>query len=568
MARVRKEKDQLDPMDAHLHTLVDLLLQTVARDPQRVALRYRKLDATREVTWSELAEDVRRCVSGLRQLGIAPGDRVAQLSENRYEWIIADLAILLSGAIHVPIHAPLAADQVRYQVVHSGSRLLFVSGVQQQVKVESIAASLSPELQLVSCEPSAETLARRPLLDFHHWLSQAPDDGTAKAIEQAQARTSASSPATILYTSGTTGDPKGVVLTHNNLVTNVQSTVASFEMTADDVRLCFLPLSHIFARAIDLYGWIATGHVLCLATSRDSVLADCQWAKPTFISGVPYFFDRVHRVCKEQELTHKPDGLRNLLGGHIRICGSGGAALPEHLHDFYLQHDLPILQGYGLTETSPVVSLSTPEAFRRGSSGRPLSGVEVQIAADGEILTRGPHVMLGYWKDDDATAEIIRDGWLRTGDLGRIDDDGYLFITGRKKELIVTAAGKNIAPVLLESLLTEDPLIDQALVVGDGRNYLTALIVPNWGTVRTELGEAGTDATEADLRTRDDVKGLFHRQIEYRLSRVSYHEQIRRFTLLERPFSLEQHEMTPKLSLRRPVIHEHFQREIEAMYRK
>jgi long-chain acyl-CoA synthetase len=326
-------------------------------------------------------------------------------------------------------------------------------------------------------------------------------------------------------------------------------------------------LSHIFARTCDLYTWLPAGLQLCLARSRDTVLDDCQWAQPTVLSGVPYFFDRVARVLREQGLDRQPDGLRRLLGGRIKFCGSGGAALPDHLFDLYQRFGVPILQGYGLTESSPVISVSRPDAFRRGASGQALTGVEVRIAEDGEIVTRGPHVMQGYWRDEAATADVVVDGWLHTGDLGRIDEDGFVYITGRKKELIVTAAGKNVAPVLLESLLTEDPLIDQALVVGDGRNYLAALIVPNWDAVRAELPELAA-AGPAELRGSAEVVALFQRQIDQRLACVSYHEQVRKFTLLTRPFLLEQHEMTPKLSLRRPIIHEHFRAEIEGMYGK
>jgi long-chain acyl-CoA synthetase len=462
----------------------------------------------------------------------------------------------------------LAAEQVQYQVAHSEAKLLFVSGEEQQAKIEATGSSLPPDVQLVSSEAQSETLAGRPLVDLQSWLDRPPSDQVPAAIERAQATISADSLTTILYTSGTTGQPKGVMLSHRNLVTNACSTVEAFEMTGEDVRLCFLPLSHIFARTCDLYTWLATGSLLCLATTRESVIMDCQWAQPTVISGVPYFYDLVARLMNTLGSDAPPGGLRGMLGGRIHFCCSGGAALPDHLFDLYQQHGLTILQGYGLTESSPVISLSSPYAFRRGSSGRAIPDVEVAIDDDGEILTRGPHVMQGYWREEAATAEVLTDGWLRTGDLGRIDEDGFLYITGRKKELIVTAAGKNVAPVLLESLLTEDPLIEQALVIGDGRNYLSALIVPNWPAVYEALPDLETAASGEDLSQRADVLALFQRHIEARLACVSHHEQVRRFTLLDRPFSLELHELTPKLSLRRGVIHEHFRDEIERMYQK
>jgi long-chain acyl-CoA synthetase len=545
-------------------TLIDLYLERVAQSPDQLALRFSREDTIRELTWRQIDEEVRRVVSGLVAAGIRPGDRVAQLSENRYEWLVADFAIFLSGAVHVPLHAPLAREQVQYQVAHSGARLLFVSGPEQHAKVD---ASLPRDVQLVSFEPAGETLAGRPVLALERWLEQPPTAEAATAIERAQAKITPDSLTTILYTSGTTGQPKGVMLSHRNLVTNAIATVRGFDMTGDDVRLCFLPLSHIFARTCDLYTWLVTGNLLCLATTRESVIMDCQWAQPTVINGVPYFYDLVARLCDKLGADAPAGGLRGMLGGRIHFCCSGGAALPDHLFDLYHGQGLMILQGYGLTESSPVISLSSPTAYRRGASGRAVPGVEVAIAADGEILTRGPHVMQGYWREELATAETIIDGWLHTGDLGRIDEDGFLYITGRKKELIVTAAGKNIAPVLLESLLTQDPLIEQALVIGDGRNYLSALIVPNWPAVYEALPELERTSGEV-LTERGDVQALFERQIAARLACVSHHEQVRRFTLLDEPFSLERHELTPKLSLRRKVIEEHFREQIERMYER
>jgi long-chain acyl-CoA synthetase len=547
-------------------SLVDLFLRRLAESPDCIALRTCHQQQVRELTWRQIGEDVQRVVGVLMELGIQPGDRVAQLSENRYEWIVTDLAILLSRAVHVPIHAPLAAEQVSYQVEHSGSRLLVVSGKEQQAKIAAVSERLPRQLQLAGFECGTGDLAGRPLRNYQDWLRSKLLPAAAATMEQASRQTTPEALATILYTSGTTGQPKGVMLSHRNLVTNACETARMFHMSADDVRLCFLPLSHIFARTCDLYTWVAMGNQLCLATSRDTVLDDCQWARPTVISGVPYFYDRVYRVACSRGLDKQPGGLRQLLGGRIRFCCSGGAALPDHIFDLYQTQGLPILQGYGLTESSPVISVSSPDAFRRGSSGRALTDVEVKIADDGEILTRGPHVMQGYWRDKQATAEILVDGWLHTGDLGRIDEDGFIYITGRKKELIVTSAGKNIAPVLLESMMTEDDLIDQAVVIGDGRNYLTALVVANWAAVRAELPQLA-DRSDAELREHADVHALFQRQIASRLAKVSYHEQVRRFTLLPRPFSIERHEVTPKLSLRRPIIHEHFREEIEAMYR-
>jgi long-chain acyl-CoA synthetase len=383
--------------------------------------------------------------------------------------------------------------------------------------------------------------------------------------------------ATILYTSGTTGEPKGVMLTQANLISNAVSTVEMFRSDeeprrddySDKVRLNFLPLSHIFARTCDLYIWLVEGSQLAIAESRETVIADAVTVKPTFMNGVPYFYDRVRRGLEDEGLLHQPGILRQLLGGRIEQCCSGGAALPEHLFDYFQSQGVPLLQGYGLSESSPVISISTPKTVRRGSAGKPIPGVDVRIAEDGEILTRGPHVMAGYYKNEKATAEILKDGWLYTGDYGRIDEDGFLYITGRKKEILVTSGGKNIAPVYLESLLTQDPLILQALVIGDNRNYLTALLVPNSEALIAEAAAHGIAVESHDaIHSHPQVQSLVQDRINQRLACVSSFEQVRKCTLLSRPFTIEAGEMTAKLSLRRKTIEANFAAEIEAMYKK
>ena len=293
--------------------------------------------------------------------------------------------------------------------------------------------------------------------------------------------------ATILYTSGTTGEPKGVMLSQRNLASNAVASVEAFGSRSEDLRLTWLPLSHIFARTCDLYTWLVTGCRLALAESPEAVIATCHQLQPTLINGVPYFYEKVQRRFTEAGLADKPGELVKLFGGRMRLCVSGGAALPPHVARFYEAQGLRLLQGYGLTETSPVIATESEKAHKLGTVGRAVPGVEVRISAEGEIQTRGPHVMLGYWHDPKSTAATIEDGWLRTGDLGQLDAEGFLQITGRKKELIVTAGGKNIAPAYLEGLLIEDPLIQQAVVIGDGRNFLTALIVPDYEALRTEL---------------------------------------------------------------------------------
>jgi len=373
--------------------------------------------------------------------------------------------------------------------------------------------------------------------------------------------------ATILYTSGTTGEPKGVMLCQRNLASNALGTLEAFGQSADDLRLGWLPLSHIFARTCDLYTWIAGGGRLALAESNEAVIGHCQELHPTLINGVPYFYEKVQRFLVDKGLADVPGALAQAFGGRLRAACSGGAALPDHVARFYNDRGVFLSQGYGLTESSPVITAGAPGAMKIGTAGRAIPGVDVKISPDGEILTRGPHVMLGYWNKPASTAEVLHDGWLSTGDLGEIDSEGYLKITGRKKDIIVTSAGKNIAPAQLEALLTADPLIAQAVVIGDARNFLSALIVPNVEALKAELAARGiTLASPAEAKTNPDVLALYQEHIERRLAGVSHYEQIRKFVLLDRPLSAEQGEMTLTLKMRRQTIQQHFAEAIEKLY--
>lgn len=525
------------------------------------------------LSWAELHRAVADMATLLAECGVEPGDRVAHLSENRREWVITDLAIQAGGAIHVPLHAPLTGVQIAEQVLHCGARVLVVSGAAQLAKLVPLASRLGRDLRVLSYEPAdsiaAPWVIRTVGSDAFFSLDRQRGDGLLRNWSE---RLDGSDVATILYTSGTTGEPKGVMLTHANLSGNAQNMLVSFAQSEKSScehyrRLSFLPMSHIFARTCDIYGWIVSGGEIAVARSRDSVLQDCALVRATWINAVPYFYEKVWRGLRDAGVADQPGALRAAFGGSMSICCSGGAALPPHLFDYYQSQGLPILEGYGLSETSPVISISTPAVFRRGCAGKPIPTVEVRIAEDGEILTRGPHVMREYYRDPGATAEVLRDGWFHTGDLGAIDADGFLSITGRKKELIVTAGGKNIAPVLLESLLTQDPRILQAMVVGDSRNYLTALLVPNWEQLARALASAELADPENAGRASDErVIKLMRQIVAERLSDLAPYEQVRRFTLLQRPFSIDAEELTPKLSLRRKNIAARYDNEIAAMY--
>jgi long-chain acyl-CoA synthetase len=548
------------------NSVVGLLATRLAESADRTAI-WTKSGEWRSRSWHAVGQDVSRMASWLISRGIERGDCVAQLSENRYEWLIADLAMHVVGAVHVPIHAPLTGEQAAFQIRDSGTKLVLVSTAEQLEKLVAQSEYLPHALQCFSYEKCDQSIGAQPCKQVSAELP-AYDEGAANALlAAAVAETNGDTLATILYTSGTTGEPKGVMLSNRNLVSNTLAATEPFAQGPEDLRLAFLPLSHIFARTCDLYTWLASGSQLALAQARETVIADCADMRPTLMNGVPYFFEKVVNALAAVDFTTSPNALRDLLGGRIRCCCSGGAALPTHVFDFFTKHGVPLLQGYGLTESSPVITLSSEQSVRRGAVGRAIPDVEVRIADDGEILTRGPHVMMGYFKNQAATDEVIRDGWLHTGDIGHLDEAGFLFITGRKKELIVTSGGKNIAPVYLESLLTRDPLIAQAVVIGDDRKYLVALLVPEFAGLEAEMATRGIELSDSvNNLQHDDVVKLFEDRIASCLASVSHYEQVRKFTLLDRGFTVESGELTPKLTLRRKSIQANFHHLIDAMY--
>ena len=561
-------------------TLVSLFARRVEQDGGQISLHFRTQGQWQSLRWSQVADDVACLAALLTELGVSPGDRIAQFSPNRYEWILADLAIQLARAVHVPIHASLAAPQVAYQVADSGARLVLLAGMEEAAKLAAYyrdhRAELPAGVRFVLYDAGSRPAGTAEPLDVAALSdllagADAREPGALsergrRLLREARDAVRPSDLATILYTSGTTGEPKGVMLSQGNLASNALGTLEAFGHQADDLRLAWLPMSHIFARTCDVYTWLAGGGQLALAEKPESVTENCRDLHPTLINGVPYFFEKVRLSLIDRGLADQPGMLPAVFGGRLRAACSGGAPLPEHVARFYNERGVFLGEGYGLTESSPVISATVPGGLRIGAAGRPIPGVEVRIAEDGEILTRGPHVMLGYWKQPAATTEVLRDGWLGTGDLGKLDADGFLFVTGRKKDLIVTSAGKNIAPAYLEALLKSDPLIEQAVVIGDRRNYLVALIVPNREALAADLPALGVAAAIDEALRHPAVVEHYAGRIRERLSGVSRFEQIGRFALLDRPLSAEQGELTLTMKLRREAIHRNFADVIEGIY--
>ena len=548
-------------------TLVHLFVERAKESGSQNAL-FTKLDGKFQgISWSTLHTDVCKTAASLKSIGINPGDRVVQIAENSYEWIVCDLAIQMARAIHVPVHAPLSSEQIFEQISDCEPKCIIVGDNSQYAKIMSSDHSLPFDTKLIPIQHAPQLAGPNSVPTLSELREGITSDACAAVEKEALDRLLPASIATILYTSGTTGSPKGVVLSQRNLLSNTVATVEAFGLHPKELRICFLPFSHIFARTCDLYTWILRGSEIGLVESIDTILPDCMRLKPHTINGVPYFFQRVHRYLVEQGKADEEGSLKKILGGEIQLCCSGGAALPDYLCEFFERQGVPLFQGYGLSESSPVIAVNSPLANRRGTVGKPIPGVSVKISDDGEILATGPNIMSGYWNNSEATREVIQDGWLHTGDLGEFDEDGFLKITGRRKEIIVTAGGKNVAPTQIEGLLCEDPMIIQAVVIGDGRNYLTALIVPDPDNIKQAIRRMRIlPLSKRWVLNHSRIRSMYEQIINQRLESLSHFEQIRKFYLMDRGFTMETGEMTPKLSLKRSLIEQNCKEIIDDLY--
>jgi long-chain acyl-CoA synthetase len=553
--------------------LTELHRRQAERLGPRTALRFKRYGLFHDLSWDGYRADALACAAALLDTGLQRGDRVGLLAENRLEWLIADMGILAAATINVPPHAPLTARQVQFQFADAAIRWLFVSTREQLDKILQVQREL-PELRGVVVFDSHEADGQTPLpvLPWSGFLQHGRRllGKLAGELAQREAAVGPDDLATIMYTSGTTGNPKGVMLTHGNLLSNASAALELAPFAPDDVGLNWLPLSHIYARLVDHYQTMAGGVVVCLAECAETLVENLGETQPTHFAAVPRFYEKVLTAVSSPDPEKTGRRLRAIFGPRIRWMSAGGAPLPKPIAEVYLAAGLPLYQGYGLTETSPVISFNTPTHNKAGTVGRALPGVEVRIAPDGEILTRGPHVMKGYWNNPQATTETIRDGWLHTGDLGQIDAEGFLSITGRKKELMVLSNGKKVVPSYLEGLLLTDPCIDQAVVCGEGRNFLTALLVPHWDNLRRELAAAGLDGQpreEAKLATNPRVQAFLDQRIQAALRDVSSWEQIKKFVILPRPLTVAGEELTVSLKLRRNVVLEKYASQLDALYR-
>lgn len=594
-------------------TLTSMLAHAIQHYGDKPALAFKphkpKGGTYQDISYNAFGESVAAFSSGLRSLGVEKGDRVAILSENRPEWATADFGTLSAGAITVPMFSTLTAPQVRYILKDSGAKIICVSTQKQLEKVADI-----PTLEQIILFDATEDALGGRVISFQALCGAADEHRERQNDITESSPTQEDDIATIIYTSGTTGEPKGVMLTHANFISNVAACKSLVDVGESDVLLSFLPLSHVFERLGGHYVPLFSGAKIAYAESVLTVAANMQEIAPTLMLSVPRLYETMHeRILRavragsplKQKIFHwgvgvgsacsaaiqqgkKPSALLQLqagiadklvfaklkaaTGGRLRFFISGGAALPQSIAEFFHAAGILILEGYGLTETSPVISMNHPAKWKFGTVGTPVPGVEVRIAEDGEILTRGPHVMKGYFNNPDATDEVIdADGWFHTGDIGIVDADGFVKITDRKKNIIVLSNGKNVAPQPIESELVRSPFINQILVLGNERKNLAALIVPNLDALKEWADDNGV-ATESSplpvgaLCKRAEVQQLFQGELRERLTDFADFEQVRRFALMEKEFTLENDEMTPTLKLKRNVITQRYADVIDALY--
>lgn len=571
------------------------------------------IDAISSREWLERVRDLGL---GLTTLGVGRGDRVALLSESRPEWLQSDAAILALGAVTVPLYPTLSVDQVGFILADSGARVAIVSNTVQLQKILSLGSTLSAlETVIVMSGESASAVAERPDV---HTLAEVSAAGHKRILDgwgigrefhdQALAVAPADL-ATIIYTSGTTGPPKGVMLTHANLTANLEGVNRVLALGPEDTALSFLPLCHAFERMV-AYVYLVNGVSMIFAESIDTVARDLRLVRPTVMTAVPRVFEKLHarilaagreatgvrRVVFERavrlaeargrrlsageplSLAQRVESrlaealvfrkIREGLGGRLRYVVSGSAPLRVDLAAFFFGVGLPVLEGYGLTETAPVVSVTPLERVRLGAVGPPLPNVQVRIAADGEVLVSGPNVMAGYYGRPEETAAVIRDGWLQTGDIGRIDEAGYLAITDRKKEIIVTSGGKKIAPQAIESNLAAHPLVTEAVLLGEARHFPAALLVPDFPALAKALGlappagEADCQALAADART----ESLLQPAVDAANEGLAQFERIKRFAVLPRGLTQADGELTPTQKIKRRVVYDNWRDVIERLY--
>ena len=596
--------------------LFRILVDEYGKDQSKAMLSYKVDKEYVNITYQQFKQEVELMAHGLLSIGLSAGEKVILLAENRPEWMMFDFAILGIGAVDVPLYPSLTPADIKFIINNSESKVVIVSNkllLSKFLRVKDECPGV--ESIIVMNEKDADTsVSGLYSLNRLKQMGEEHKKFNPGMFNELNEKVKEYDTCTIIYTSGTTGEPKGVLLTHHNIISNVLGALESIRVTHNEVFLSFLPLCHIFERMAGFYLALASGSHVAFAVSIETVPQNMVEVRPTLMTAVPRLFERFHaRVIKtveagsekKQKIFHwgvdigkeyaaaKKKGkiplalaakykvadtlvlkkIRERTGGRLKFFVSGGAALPRHLGEFFEALGILILEGYGLTESSPVIAVNREEAYKFGAVGKIIPGVQVKIAKehpddhDGEILAKGPNIMQGYYKLPEETAATIKDGWLHTGDIGYIDEDGFLLITDRKKNLFKTSGGKYVAPTPIENLFLSNKYIEQFVLIGDKRTFLSALIVPDFDNLKEFAKSTGVQYVDIpDLLKKKEVIQLYEKEIVQIQKTLANYEKVRKFALMERAFTIEDGEMTPSLKIKRKVVEKKYADEIERMY--
>ncbi len=589
-------------------TLAQLFVNTVETYPKSEFM-LRKVEGTyTPISMQEFADAVKHLCLGLYSLGFRAGDKLCLLSENRPEWVMTDFGVLCGGGLTVPIYTTLVSEQIHYIIEDSDSKVVVVSNAEQWEKVAPLRGRLPKvEHYIILDGPAPEgVLTFEALVE----KGKAFESDQPGLFDELVASVKPEDAASLIYTSGTTGVPKGVILTHQNFFSNVKTVREIIEFSDKDTMLSFLPLSHVLERMVT-FTYIYVGATIAYAESVDTLAQNFLEVRPHIMVSVPRIFEKIYAKVMDKVLTSpslrrkiffwalkvgkeygaakisgKPIGgglnfkrkiahklvfskIVALTGGRVRFFVSGGAPLSRDIAEFFYAMGIVVLEGYGLTETSPVLAVNTFENIKFGTVGKPIPGVEIKIAEDGEILARGPNIMKGYYKKEAETGEVFDGDWFRTGDIGHLDEEGFLVITDRKKDLIVTSGGKNIAPQPIENILKSIPYISNAVAIGDRRRFLSALIVPEFDKLEEYAKANGISFADREELVRNDrIIAFLQTEVDRATPQLASYERIKKIGILGRDFEIEKGEMTPSLKIRRNIVMEKYADVIESLYKE
>lgn len=607
MCRLRKNSFEFkeEPMT---ETVPQTFLHLTKSYPKPDMVLHKREGRYASISTEELGSRVARLTLGLQNIGVKPGDKVILLADNGPDWTIADYAVLCLGGITVPIYTSLVPEQIKYIIKDSDARVVITSSQKLWEKVVTVKKDLAQVKHFLSFEPHAPEGVK--LLAQIQEIGEKIRQERPGLFEETALAAKPDDLASIIYTSGTTGIPKGVMLTHGNFVSNIKTLASIIDFNEKDTSLSFLPLSHVLERLV-IFAFLYKGVSIAYAESIETVADNLIEVRPTLMVSVPRLFEKIYakvmdnvlagsglkrkiffwavrigKEYREKSFRHLPipaslrwrEGIAHKLvfskilektGGRVKFFVSGGAPLSKEIAEFFFALGLVVLEGYGLTESSPVIAVNTFSDLKFGTVGKPIPGVDVKIAADGEILARGPNIMNGYYKKEEETREALVEGWLHTGDIGHLDEEGFLVITDRKKDLIITSGGKNIAPQPIENLLKQNPYILNAVVVGGTRKFIAALIVPDFEKLAEYAKHKNIPyENPKDLIQKEAIREFLSQEVDRSTPNLAPYEKVKKIALLDRDFDIEKGEITPTLKVKRNIIEEKYRALIDSLYRE